>query len=471
VSVTALGDQCVLHQRYAEGAEVYHRVAAAHPGTALAAEAAYKEGLCHLRLGDAGAAFACWDRIAGGRWSTDIALDRIEHAFSLGHEDQALDDLARLVAGCAAGDLHRIAPHWARFAAILSERAGRDGRTDLLAGYVALHDRHLLGEPLADEAAAEALLTLERYQEVVDRYPRAGIAGLRALLYLGRGEEALARFADRPDLRQMALLEIGCPERLLAEYGQQAMEPFRTEALLTLGRYAEVGDLAAYPATELALGNYDAVLAGGDRRYRTLARIVSGRMEDLEPGEEARVEVLMARGRYHEAMEAYRGDRWAMMWPRHMLGLEAYIRGDREQAWTWFEVPATAEFHQQCFHLAHYLIVPLLRQLAGTPGELQRTCEGFRHARRYVYRQKPWYNAMRVLGEIDDAAFLAQTANHYAPADLVLCQAIAADADGRIAEAARGYAAYAALPVRLKAESPDPVVDRFVAWRVESLRP
>ncbi|MBA2481196.1 MAG: hypothetical protein H0V44_11085, partial [Planctomycetes bacterium] len=223
------------------------------------------------------------------------------------------------------------------------------------------------------------------------------------------------------------------------------------DALIAVGRFEEV--VAKWPTSVQALS----------------ARVFLGRFDDLSATDRDSVIALMAEGRYDRALERWGKSHDYAMWPRHMLGLEAFIRGDTAEARRLFAVPPRSEFHQVNFHLVHYAIVPFLAGLDGDVAALDRTSALFESSRRYVYEQKPWYNAGYLSGKIDESGYLAQKHDRFAPADLLLLRGIRAERETRTDDALRDYRAYLALERWQRSAVVDPVLERFVSWRIDRL--
>ena len=159
---------------------------------------------------------------------------------------------------------------------------------------------------------------------------------------------------------------------------------------------------------------------------------------------------------------------WAMC-PRHVIGLQAYLRGDVDQARALFAVPARLEFHQYwMFPLEHAVVVPLLEHCAGDSAAFARAYAwGRDHP--FAYEQKPWYFARFLAGEIDREAFLNQPHRPRAPFDLPLLEAVVLDRADRKTEATAAYRAYQAIPGYQRFDGVNPFIDGVVSWRIEQL--
>ncbi|MBA2480286.1 MAG: protein kinase [Planctomycetes bacterium] len=471
VSANALGDHCVQHERYDEAAALYERVAGAHPGTTIADEARYKQGLCAWRTEEYDRAFSIWKDLDGKRWLAAVEAHRIDHAFAADDHDRVLSGLAGMCREGERGSRRRAATAWVACAGEMNARILNDQRgRPLLERYIEFHRRWLADEPITDRQYAHCLNALGRFQEVLDRERYVDLAGYDALVGLGRPEDVLVHLADDPEACQMTLLDMGRFEELERLHGTDTSAAVFALMRIYQGRATELLETDPGMLEALAIcGRLEELVVGSDADYRVRALMLLGRLDEIPQQAAGRLHVLMARGQYQEALERYGHSYRHMMWPRHMLGLEAFIAGDRAGAFAWFEAPPTVEFHQNNFETAHYLIVPFLRELDGRKGALDETCRSFLTSKRYISIQRPWHNAMFVLGEIDEAGYLDQPFRLFAKANLLLCTAIRADRDGATRTALDAYRRYLELPEFERGHNPDPVVKRFAQWRVTQL--
>ncbi len=95
----------------------------------------------------------------------------------------------------------------------LSVPDGDGASPDLLA----LRQRWLADERGTDANAAEALVRLRQWQEMVDSLPQVIDRCAEALIHLGRTDEAYARFVHRPFQAGYALMAMGRYEDILAQ--------------------------------------------------------------------------------------------------------------------------------------------------------------------------------------------------------------------------------------------------------------
>ncbi|MBA2480773.1 MAG: helix-turn-helix domain-containing protein [Planctomycetes bacterium] len=471
VPATAVGDHCLEQRRYDEAAEQYAKVADAHAGTRLALDAVYKRGLSRFRQGRAGDAFAIWEGLRGTPLADTVELHRLDEWFTAGEHERMLAHIPTVYRDARPDTKARLALQWAGYTSAVTAEAMLHGRTGTLAEYVATRDRFLSAHPTTAHAAAQALIVLGRFEEVLERFPTQLSCVTQALTYLGREGEILEHHGDQMMAVAETLFSTGRTEELVRRYPGLWAES-ESLALISRGRAAEVLEIVPTHSTALlALGRMEEALGDPLLRGDQLARVLLllDRPDEI-PAELAHsLPVLMARGRSQEAFDRHGGNFWIGMWPRHLLGLEAFMLGRTAQALRWFELPPGWELHQRRFHLAHYVLVPFLRELSGDTGALARVCDVVLRGRRWVYEQKAWHNAAFLLGRIDAATYLAQPHCFAADASLSLCRGIRAELDGDVALARASYRSYLGLPRYRRGLDYDPVPERFAAWRVETI--
>jgi hypothetical protein len=462
VSGNAVPDDYFRSGRFSEAASRYAQVAASNPDADLAMEAAFKRGLCLERLGQRQQAEAVWQSIDSAPWDAYLLLHRADLAFEAGEHAAVLAILTSL---CKRGDrdiFQRVIAHWMKYSYHLVSVAWHEGRHDELRRYLELRDRFFADEISTDGGAAEMLMVLGRFEEVLRRFPHHDIACCSALGYLGRDQDIIDRYPHFSGERLRAMRRMGIFDN---------NSPIGPDSLRTM--ISEGGTLDKQLGAGIELNYASAAVAmvserSPHRRDRARAMAFLGRFIEAELiGEQDNLFVLMAQRHGERALKLWGNDFAYSMWPRHLLGLEAYRRGDTKTAFALFEISPDIEFHQELFHLAHYVLVPYLHELAGDDDALTRACESCASNRRYAYAQRPWYNAGFLLGRIDAEAYLNQPYNLFAPADLLLLSAIKWERAGRADEAHRHYRAYLDLPIFQRASAPDPVLDCFVEWRIE----
>ncbi|MBA3708503.1 MAG: protein kinase [Planctomycetes bacterium] len=463
---TAIGDALIRYGRYPEAIAEYQHIVESHPGTTLAHQASLREGLCRYRTGDHPAAFAVWRTLRGTDLDELARLHDLDRLNESGDYAQLTADMGALYRSASNDTRTRVALLWTTFVQDrlrqrLTARSVRE-LTDL----VRLRDQVFPQEEATNFLTPKALITLDRTQEAVDRFAYQPLIAAEAWVAEGRADEVLNRYPWLSSLRFKCLLATGRSQEIDPAWEYESVEGtiLRGEADALFASGNQRGSVCN------ASGHFEEVIgnrgAPPDQRIRAL--LFAGRIAECTEPERADIDVMMAEKRTQEALDSWGCDRSYAMWPRHLLGLEAWIAGDRARADQLFAVPPAARFHQLDFHLAHWVIVPALHELSGDRGALA-VASADAMERRFCYEQKPWYNARYLTRAIDDAAYLAQPHRQFAAADLLLLKGVLAEISGEPAAASPHYRAWQALPAFRRATDLDPVLERFVAWRVAGI--
>jgi hypothetical protein len=159
---------------------------------------------------------------------------------------------------------------------------------------------------------------------------------------------------------------------------------------------------------------------------------------------------------------------------RSYCALAAYIAGDRAVWHSSLDELSRAPFSWRwpCVWPSRYFILPLLERLDGRPDALARACHFAATETRDVHGQALWHFARLVLRQIDEATFDAQPYQFAREARKAIALALRAELEGRVSDAVAFYRSYLALPASRRLFEPDntdPVLDRFVPWRVDAL--
>ncbi len=472
---TSLGDIFVQTHEYGRAEDAYRHVVEDHPGSDIGREARYRQGLCAFWQRRYDDAFAIWGPLAGTSYDGRIQVHHLDQWFDLGDHQRILDEFARLYQSATADQRGSLVMQWCRYISALTN----DPRTDfkhcrpvdakLLTRYVELHDRLFADEPMADRSTATALLDLGRFDEVVSRFPRLTFESGSALFRLARWDDILR--------------------------SPSAAAYFRDAALLNSGRSSEIGtDSILYDLGRIKRGHPEQVLANpGLGDFSGMALLALGRLDEslryssdywvparalslLGRASEARsqqhdlsiyIDVWQGHAQHALGMCGPHDD--AREWIRCLLALQAWIRGDHAAAEVLFaRLPDTLPIID-LGRTYRDLLPPFLHGLDGGWSELDARYREIIANGRYRDEQHPWYDAAYVLGQVDDAGFLAQPHCLYAEADLRLCQGMRAEREGRRGDALAAYRAYLALPLYRRSSQVDPVWNTFVDWRVSHL--
>jgi eukaryotic-like serine/threonine-protein kinase len=466
IPAIAIADHDAHQGEYEEAISEYRRVVEVEGATAAGMEARYKWGNCEYRSGRFDDAFAAWSVIDRAPWLGLVAVHRIDRWFSDGAHDRALAEFAKLYATADPDLRQQLAIGWNGHALRLTSEVHERGEPGTLIRYLAARDESMPGDVITATQAASALLELGRFEEVLERFPFLVFSCQEACALLGHPERTLT-LTQEPTVRCGALLAMGCPQEVLDRYPDSGL------AMMAFARVGRAEDLLAHdPRSADALyqlGRIDELRAiGGSLVDRMRAFLGEPIPADSPYRDESWA--MMAEGRYDEAMTRYRNHATMGMWPRHWFMLDAYIRGNTARAMALAEVPPGWEFRQlHHFDFVHYVVVPFLRELSGDRQAFERMASDTAE-RRYARGQAPWHYVHLVTGRIDEAAFRQWQVRVYQECALALCSGVARERAGDPAGAMTWYGRYLDLPKWKRGREIDPVVERFVQWRVATLR-
>lgn len=480
IAPTAIGDSWYERDQPGEAAEQYRRVVESFPGTPLADEARYKQGLCLARLGRREEALILWQGLREPNVAALAECKRLEWA---NEEGDAAGAIARFASLYRASPAMRQRLHLV-FSNALSVSLTSQRPEDTSAWLDLARDL-LPGEPTVDSAAARALNALGRWQETLDRYPHLADAATRALIALGRSDEVTARYPDARQHLGRALLEQGRFGQVLDELPHDPWS--RIWILHAQGRHAEalayVESLRIDTGAQLLrLGLVEEALAaapaGSTSRFLALHRL--GRVAELvaeldeRPSSEGVPALLRAR-LYERALEltppsaagrmaqAHLG-RWATALERHdPTAAEAALAAAGAR-------PLARDLDDSWF--ARLVLVDAIRHRTD-PAAFAAAMHALAGRGPGWLAQRPWHAARYLLGAIDEAAFLAQPARDHAPAALLALRGVRAELADDRAAALAAYRAYLALPLHERCWDTvdgDAITDHLLEWRVSELQ-
>jgi len=241
-------------------------------------------------------------------------------------------------------------------------------------------------------------------------------------------------------------------------------------ALMLMGRVEE--STRIFPETLLALGRYEEVLAQDEAppadRAAALRRLGRSAEAALQGDVRSMVEAdlgdeVLGRARSVDAR----------LYACHYLAERAFLRGDRarfaELRSNAAEQPHGASWEDVWIH--RYVLLPLAAELWGERGALERSLRAGLSLDRSFFGERLHYAARYILGEIDQAAFMAQPRRIYLQSQLHVCRAIRAEWRGEQADATREYGAFLALPLVLRNFDwvrNDPLLETWCKARVGS---
>ncbi|MBA3685181.1 MAG: serine/threonine protein kinase [Planctomycetes bacterium] len=482
VSATAIGDSWYQHDRFAEAAEQYGAAAEAHAGSELGDEALYKQGLSELRLGHQDSAEALWKHLANGNYAQLAEIHRIEWIDGAGDIVKATSRFAEL--------LHQ-APAMRSRLALLGGRmlmiAGQRGRREQVLAWLTVIDRLAMAhDPAIETPVAESCITLGHYQRVIDEYPLLESQVCAALMALGRADQVISRHPEAQRQIPLALIQLGRLDEVVRDH-QLNMKA----VMFTLNAQGRYDEAAAYLSERGETGN-DVLIRSGradqvltrEKQYSLVwisARLHTGRIDEalaayaagqLEPAY-AMLPSLHA-GRLDEALSSVFSADAARLAQIHLaLAIQACQRGDLVAA-------AAASRAVKAVPLNRSLDVSWwVRSIGlafldhrGDPGACVDQLRAVVASGPGWLGGRPWHAARLVLGEEDEAAFLAQPFSAQAPAALLVCRGLRAELAGKAEDARSDYHAYLALPLWRRCWDQiegDPVADAFVAWRLAEI--
>ncbi len=469
VPATAIGDSYARSQRYDQAVEEYLRVAVAHPDTELGHEARYRAGLCRWWQQDHAQAFELWGPLAGTDREELVRVHRLDALFDEGKHERLLAELPGVYRASTAPTRKLIAMRWANHVDAL--RDAKD--TPRVASYVEVHDQVFPDQTTVDNNVAMCLLFLGRNEELLARFPHQRLQCTLALRALNRIEDIVLRYPDQRREYAVAALLTGQSSLINAH-------DHRTLAAVGLWKrghaeqvLADFGDVPSAVGMALcSLGRMDEVPTRLPTEPWDCARALclAGRADEVTYAK-ARPMALLAQGRAQEVLDITQSDNDYHSWARRLLAMRAWIAGDYDHARELFaRIPGETLGHWNVQFL-HRFVHPFLVGLDGNVAALESQCQKIAEHERYDFEQRPWYQAMYLLGRMDEAGYLKQEHCIYADADLYVCQGMRREREGRPVEALDSYRAYLALPLYRRGFEVDSALNLFVEWRARQLAP
>jgi tRNA A-37 threonylcarbamoyl transferase component Bud32 len=483
ISSLALGDRDLREGLFKRAAGQYSEIATAHPGKPIADEARFRQGYALQRLGDEAAAEAAWAGILDGRMGRRAEVQQLYAHL----ETKAFTPILAGIRRLAALDpslRDRLVMLWSATAvAALAEPPAQ--RQAVLACY---DETFPPGSGGAD-SAARLLASLDRNQELLDRYPGLPAECSQALRALGRSEEIPQRYPGVRYWCTLSLLDRGLYDQVLAldppilwardnalymrgtelaRPSEEFLPNLDSDMLFQSGRAQWVLDHPAADSTArtralIFLDRCDEALLAipSDLRQsqlRWVAAALAGR-EDIIRGEFGQVRTL---GSIRPVLG-------------YWLAFRAYARGDAAAArreLAAFQV-GQGWYTTQELAITHGLLADFLAfAVAGDRKPFAACLAAISATRKGVFEQRLWYAAEYISGHLDDTAFLAQPVVLRRTGFLAICRALRAEWEGRAADAGAAYRAYLALPPYQRLviwNERDPAIEAFAAWRGAAL--
>jgi hypothetical protein len=468
VSATAIGDAFAQEGSWQQAAEQYARVATAYPGTALAREALYKQGLCSWRGGERDQAFATWGPLSGTDYDELVALHRLDVPAADADLDRLLPELEALYRRATRETRVRVAVQWASY---VDHDGGHETR-ERVKRLLEVHDRVFPDQTIVDNAAAECLLQLHRFDELLARYPHQRRNCAMALLNLNRDLEVADSYTDQRAMCAVARFRCGMFDRL-SELGPQGLD-LLPQQLIEQARYDDL--IKAFPTNSLvgcALINQGRLAEVETQKqwvwYVDAARIFAGHPERVT-SDTGRIAAMLVERRFNEVL----ADRACGPGVRDLVtqcgALQAAAAG-RSAAIE----PSTAVdlgvLTNVEFVIDQRVVIPAAQELLGVHGAFARAEADIVAHQRYLALQGVWYASGLASGRLTEAAFLEQPRRRYAPANRWLFSAIAEDLAGHAATACERYRAYLATKGWERGDWPQVLREMFAQWRIGALAP
>ncbi len=467
VPATAIGDTLVRLKQTEPAFDQYRKVAESHPHTTIGDEALYKQGLCRWQQKRYDEAESAWAALAGTAFAPQVTLHAIDRRFIFGDHPRALTALVDLYASSTPAIRKLVARQWGRYVDVL-HRLGDDS---CLESYVAAHDRYFPDQDDVEVNAAEALINLDRFTEVLERHPRQRMQCAWALTRLDRPHEVIERYADQLSAYNNACFltgEFDLIDRYIdpALYALTLVLRGRAEEALAIPGIDSWGKFEAYRT----LGRFDEAIAiAPDPYMRAEALCAAGRASEgaLLAGRIGRSIGLLAAGDALGALGASEPGESADVQARNLLGLRCAISGDIAGARGWFDVKVNEHAGLDEILFGRFL-APFALGTLDQPA-YEKACDDVIAAERWSDAQQSWYLAGFLRGSISEERFLAQPERRLASGRMLFLKAFMADRTGHAVEALGGYQAFAALPIWKRRLSIFPALDLFVEWRIDSL--
>ncbi len=478
VSAVAIGDEAARGKAYDIAAAAYQRIVASHPDDALGREALYKQGLCRWRQGHPDEALALWQPVVSGPYAERVRLHRLERAFDEGHHEEIFARLPELYRSADAADRSQIALQWGRWI----DRLRRDGRMELVARFLDLHDAIMPGQSIADHSAAESLFRLGRGDELMRRYPWERYLCASVLNERGEYDRVIREYPDQQWPRVLA----GFSGALWDGMGPEVADGLGNEAMWMRGRGEEmlkktqVSILIRAHALN-ALGRYEESLAVQREDPKWLEKEPSGAgatiyslislgrsAEAAAMSEEGRQSVAIASGQV--AALAEDPSPYTRNWARTILAIQARAAGDREHWRSLLPERLKPIKSDVSVVLDQWLFCPLITGIdTGDFTDFDACCAELSRNCRFQHRQRPSLIARFIRGECDEDGLRHEPCELYGEVDLAMGRALRAERKQDRDAALAAWRDFAAHPSGQRNPQFDGGRDAFVAWRIAEL--
>ncbi|MEK7412200.1 MAG: serine/threonine-protein kinase [Planctomycetota bacterium] len=460
LSALAIGSADFADGRFDDAARHWKRVAEGRSNTALGEEALYLQGLAEFSAGHQQTALDIWSRIRDPVFDARAEVHRLGLLFDANLESEFLIRFSALFQN-SSKERQALSNRWRLWMAKLLGRCGPVAEQRILRMF-ALRDAMFPSDEASVKVAAQALCKLDRASEALTRFSHQPRARAEIYRWLGRRHELEEAEWATLDERGRAMVYSGAFDRALKS-------PHCPEEAVLLARIkggyitdAEAADPNTYSHT---------ASNSGDTRRRALlfkgqlGEAVAPAADEVVPTELLYLMGDWTTGRASETQSArYVQSEWMEACESGHIPDELrfrvvrtgpHILQDKQWFLPWFAIPLVDELSGHAGAWDAVVQAAMLKQHdfdAGIVGHFARFCAGAE----------------------DESAFMKQPCRAEASAWLAIAKACKAEAARHKDEARAAWAAFLALPAyqRLLSEFwPDPLIERFAAWRMRMLAP
>ena len=469
ISPLALGDVAYRAGRYAEADTLYGRVANSHAGKQLGEQALFFQGLSQCRMGDRAKAWKTWQSMPDG-----ILRRRAECL--------TIEDLV---------DMREIKTASERFITMWNERP--DVRDDLrqrwqiagqhltkvkprlrddLTAWIAVRDTCFGNDKATGWSVAIMLDLMQRWDEILTRFPDEKRSIGPALIALGRGAEVLSSDWATSYERVTAMVGIGDPEGALRS--PDINQDLKVTLLCKLGRAEEAALIDPYPAMIYLDKTEERLRSNGFGIHANDALIVACRLQEAagngvpgspDSGHDSRALQLL--GRFDEADAVQYGSDLSRLYADLAAGHIEQAQARRPN------IIGNIDASTDSLWFAHGVGLALADTALGDLGALRTALE------KGALVTGAWGGRMAIvckaaLDPAKDADVLAMPWKTEAQAWLCVAQALRGELAGDTAAAHAGWQAFAALPNiqrMLDGNCLNVEVETCAAWRLVATKP
>jgi hypothetical protein len=467
LAATAVGDAFLEQKLYDRAIVAYQRTAESLPGTTIATEARYRQGIAARLAGDAAGSARAWSQLTDTKQGWRVAAHHLDDRFRKGEVDAACKALVTLRREHPELRFltRRIWREWADIA--LSDNWHRT-RPELIDTLLETKQLAFAEDHGLDESQAHLLLRIGRHAEIVRTMRDEVRMYYISVMKLGEEEMGLTVLGDIWGLKSAALLVTGEFATLMTD--AYATTDAWIQAHNLSGRIAE--GLARYPMNpRLLVGSADP-----ERLLQTCT----------DP--EVRASALAALGRWDEAVAALVPDSGLVPRIRMLAGTYdpsgiGHNPEEEEQAWGMVVRAAAGDeagraalagelqrWWPDWFRWVTWLVIdPSLRPAAERPALLRaRLEETWKVGGRKVSRT-PWHLAGFALGHLDEAALAAMPAAVQAPMWTAIGRALRAELAGDEPAVRQAWQDYRRLSWRQRIYElmPMPGLERLALFKTE----